>query len=98
MVTKTSEQGVTNTNVVVGMMFIILLILIGIVFIILSDRLNGNDAYRVRELREQRDGLKKDCEDNFRIVGEWLRQQKVQPFNLIPCRPIQPIEKPEESK
>ncbi len=100
------EQGVSTVTFVIVIGFIVLLALFIGAYVVIMDRLNADDAYRVKELRDQRDNLKSTCDENFATLNQiqdWSRQNptvKV-PLNLLKvklCPPITPIEKPRDGK
>lgn len=100
------EQGVSTVTFTVVVGFIILLVLFIGGYVIVMDRLNGDDAYRVKELRDQRDSLKADCDENFATLNQIQDWSRVNPTAKVPlsllkiriCRPITPIEKPRDNK
>jgi len=77
-----SQKGVTAVVLSIVICALVILGVILCAYTVVQDRMNGIDAYRNKELREQRDGYKNSCEDNFmrlQILQEWAKQQPVKP-------------------
>lgn len=77
-----SEDGKLRTALAIVVAVLIFFVMLGAIWVQLSDRLNGLDAYRTKWLIEQRDGYRKKCEDNAKAaeaLKEWLRQQNLKP-------------------
>lgn len=76
------QQGISTVVFTVVVCTIVILIFVAAGYVIISDWKNGIEAYRNKELRDQRDGYKSACEDmykNFTIQQEWVRQQGLKP-------------------
>lgn len=76
------QAGVSTTTFAVVFCSVVIIILLAAAYVVVSDRINGLDAYRVREMRDQRDGYKSVCEENYKasaILKEWLMQQGIKP-------------------
>ena len=72
------QQGVTTTTFAIWILGIVLLGLMAAGYVVLSDRINGQDAWRTTELRAQRNDAKTACEENYKtlqVLQEWVRQQ-----------------------
>lgn len=97
-----NDKGVSTVVFTITIGFIVGFVLIAMIYVVLNDRLNANDAYRTKELREQRDGLKQDCDqssETLQKVQAWIKQhpELTPPLEVQverKCRPIGPIEKP----
>ncbi len=81
-VKETGEKGVTNVVFAIVVMGLIFLILLGVVYITVSDRLNGLDAYRTKALFDHIKEEHQTCENNvekLKTLQEWIRQTKAVP-------------------
>lgn len=84
--------------------FFVLFVLGGVMYIDLNDRLNADQAYRTVELRNQRDRLKSQCDENFKnliALQELIRQHPdfkapVEMMVSSQCAILTPTEKPKE--
>lgn len=75
---QVGEKGVTNTVFAIAILGIVIFIAVGIVYIVLSDRLNGLDAYRTKALFDTIKAQKEACDLNnahLQGIAEWIRQQ-----------------------
>jgi len=77
----------------------------GFAWLSIQDRMNGIDAWREKAVRDQRDGYRKVCEENYdkyERLKEFLKQKKVDapPDYLIEKTCVQPdaeiLNKPKE--
>jgi len=95
------EKGVTNVVFAIVIGFIVIFVAIGIVYIVLSDRLNGLDAYRTKALFDNIKAQKEACDFNamkLQAMQEWVRQQKGNPppdlITIKPCLQLPQTEAP----
>ena len=75
---QVGEKGVTNVIFAITIGFIVIFIAVGIIYIVLSDRLNGLDAYRTKTLFDAVKAQKETCDINnthLQGITEWIRQQ-----------------------
>jgi hypothetical protein len=94
------DKGVAMTTFVVVIGFIVMFVAGAAGYLVVNDRVDALDAHRIVEIRKQRDGLKLDCEENYKnhaALVEWIRQQpttKPPPTIMVPktCTPITPVE------
>jgi len=97
------EKGFSTNAVMVGMGFIVLLGLMIGAYVVIMDRLNGDDAYRTKQLLDRGESYKVACEFNalrLQSVQEWIRQNNYKPPPDLtvgkPCVEQRPIEQPRE--
>jgi hypothetical protein len=100
------ESGKLGTILAIIVLALSCYIAIAVLWVQFSDRANGQDAWREKGVREQRDGYRKACEENsikFETLKKWLEQKKIDPppdyLVLKPC--VQPdndtLNKPKET-
>lgn len=80
--TPIAEKGVTNIVFAIVVMGLIFLILLGVAYIVVSDRLNGLDAYRTKALFDHIKEEHAVCEFNnekLQSLQAWIRQTKGEP-------------------
>lgn len=99
--TDEKEKGFSTQAVMVGLGFLVLLALLIGGYQVIMDRLNGDDAYRVKELRDRGEAYKSSCEFNalkLQAVQEWIRQNNYKPLPDMtvgkPCVEARPVEQP----
>lgn len=76
------EKGTLRTVLAIVVLAVVMAVMLAAIWIQLSDRLNGIDAYRTKWLIDQRDGYKEQCEENLKItetLQEWIRQGNLKP-------------------
>lgn len=98
-----NESGTLRTALAIIILALVTFAAMGFAWIAIQDRLNGLDAYRTVELKNQRDGARKDCEENHKTLQqmqEWIRQQQLKPpldiMTISECRNFQTIETQKE--
>ena len=75
---QVGEKGVTNVVFAITIGFVVIFIAVGIIYIVLSDRLNGLDANRTKALFDTIKVQKEACDLNnahLQGIAEWIRQQ-----------------------
>ena len=86
-----AEKGVTNIVFAIVVMGLIFLILLGVAYIVVSDRLNGLDAYRTKSLFDHIKAEHEVCDENrtkLQSLQEWIRQTKeLPPPDLMTNKP-----------